>query len=277
MIEELKNRAEAGDPDAQAELAYRYGSGDGVTSNQDIALKWLELAAKGGDPWAQTEFAIKLRSTKDPENEIASVYWLNKACEQSYATARVTLGAQQLQGIGTDVNLEAAVSNFILASLDGDSDARGFVEKLIDSQSVNWDLVLENVKWAQIMFVMGPLVDGHLVGLTENRLQNPYDSSALWMDYEREIADGLFVVKDGSSPLFSSFFNADVSLSKIYTGVSSIGGEPLAVTTISLRDITLENGLPVYWPPNHADIEAILPALSMSAARKYIRYTYARF
>ena len=277
MTDDLIKRAEMGDADAQGQLAYRYLSGEGVEPDLKIALKWLELAAHGGNPWAQTEFAIKLRSTKDPENEVASVYWLNKACEQSYTFARTTLGAQQFEGIGTDVNHEAAMSNFILASLDGDQFARRFVDKLFGNPNFNWDTVLDKVQWAQMMFSMGPLVDGHLDGLTENRLQNPYNSNAPWMDYEREVADSLFLVKNEPSPLFSSFFDADVSFSKIYTGISQVAGEPRAVTTISLRDIKLGNGLPVYWPPNYAKIEPILPALSMSAARKYIRFSYARF
>jgi len=276
-IDDLTKRAETGDADAQGQLAYRYLSGEGVEPNLKIALRWLELAAHGGNPWAQTEFALKLRSTKDPENEVASVYWLNKACEQSYTLARTTLGAQQFEGIGTDINHEAAMSNFILASLDGDPDARKFVNLLFGNPKINWDTVLDKVQWALMMFYMGPLVDGHLDGLTENRLQNPYDSNAPWMDYEREVADSLFLFKNGPSPLFSSFFDADVSFSKIHTGISQIAGEPLAVTTVSLRDIKLGNGLPVYWPPNYAQIKPILPALSMSASRKFIHFNYARF
>lgn len=277
MTEDLKKRAEAGDPDAQAQMAYNCLSGPDASGDLKAAMKWLRLAAEGGHAWAQTEYAIKLRATKDPQNQTESIHWLKRASEQGYTTARFTLGGQQYLGIGTEIDYDAAMINLIMASLDGEHEAKKIIDGLRGNPNLDWQHIVEEVKWADLMFCMGPLLEGHLEGLTQNRLENPYDSNAAWMQYEREVAEGLFMNKELSKSFFSSIFGEEISCTAAFTGIASIGSQPLAVTTISLRNLSLDNGVPVYWKPDVEKIEAQLPALSLIEGREYIRYNYVSF
>jgi uncharacterized protein len=89
--EELFKRANEGDIDAQRDLAIRLYNGDGLPQDQPSASLWLKKAADGGDPWAQTTFAIQLRATKEPEKERESVEWLKRAVAQGDPRGQCTL------------------------------------------------------------------------------------------------------------------------------------------------------------------------------------------
>lgn len=92
MSDDILKRAKAGDPEAQAEMAYNCLSGPTASGDLEVAMGWLRLAAEGGNAWAQTEYAIKLRSTKDPEKQIESVHWLRLACDQVYPQRSIYAG-----------------------------------------------------------------------------------------------------------------------------------------------------------------------------------------
>src|SRR6266478_6039698 len=78
-LEDLRRRAKDGDPAAQRDLAVRLHSGDGLPQDRSSADLWLKKAAEGGDAWAQTQYAIQLRTTKVPTKERESVEWLKRA------------------------------------------------------------------------------------------------------------------------------------------------------------------------------------------------------
>jgi uncharacterized protein len=75
-IESLYRRAHDGVLAAQRDFAVCLHNGDGVPQHQAAAIVWMKKAAEGGDPWAQTQHAINLRSTGEPENQRESVEWL---------------------------------------------------------------------------------------------------------------------------------------------------------------------------------------------------------
>src|SRR5690606_21832982 len=75
--------AQAGDPDAQYEIAMLYVRGQGTEKNDNRARLWLERAANQGHPGASYLLSQKLREN-DPER--ASTL-LQSAAGQGYATA----------------------------------------------------------------------------------------------------------------------------------------------------------------------------------------------
>lgn len=167
--------------------------------------------------------------------------------------------------------------NMIMAFLDGVPEARKLVHDQLLNHSLNWSVIVGQVKWSALMFYLGPLPKGHLDGLTQNKHENPYENQAAWMDYERGTAHALFMNDDGTDLFLSSAFGESVSCKSIFTGIASVKGQPLAVTTISLDNLLLENGFPVYWKPDLANIESQLPMLCLIAGREHIRYDYVSY
>ena len=53
-IDELKQRAEAGDADAQFELGMCYYNGDDVKENEEVAVLWFQKSAEQGYAKAQS-------------------------------------------------------------------------------------------------------------------------------------------------------------------------------------------------------------------------------
>jgi hypothetical protein len=215
--ETLYRRADDGDPAAQRDLAICLQNGDGVPQDQSTAHWWLKKAADGGDPWAQTQHAILLRSTKDPAKERESVEWLKRAVEQGDHRAQMTLGSQQYLGIGTPVDFEAALVSMIMASLGGAQGAEDLLAKLAALPDINSDAVFERVRWANLTFIMGPLVDGHLEGLTTNREHDDGTDEAPWLQYETEAAKNLFVAAPVSI-LDAAFVCGPVTVKDVFVG-----------------------------------------------------------
>ncbi len=60
-FEEIKAKAEAGDPNYESQLGIRYAFGKGVAKDEVEAYKWFLLAAAQGDEDAKTNMAIAER------------------------------------------------------------------------------------------------------------------------------------------------------------------------------------------------------------------------
>jgi hypothetical protein len=275
-FDNLVSRAEAGDSDAQREVSIRLQNGDGVAPDLERAKYRLRMAAENGDAWSQTQHAILLRSTKLPEKERESVHWLTLAASQGDARARYTLGSQQFLGIGTDIDIERATANLIMASLSGADEARNMILKILPSLSPNiWEAIARMVDWAQLTFVMGKSVSGSGPDGVEP-FQNDDEWAAdpsQWLRQEQEVANAIFRPEGGPS-ILSAAFGAEVTVKRIYVGRSIVSGEKLFATTISLQDILQPDSMPVWWKPPMANLEAIATTLGVLEGRKWIRSSY---
>ncbi|HEY3645851.1 MAG TPA: energy transducer TonB, partial [Gammaproteobacteria bacterium] len=122
-FDEMKAKAEAGDPAAERELARRYLWGQGVKADAAESAKWLELAAQGGDTTAQLELGkFYTRGTgvaKDPVR--AHQLFLQAAVQNSEAQGIV--GYDYLMGVGTPVDYGQAMSWLKKAAAAGDVNA----------------------------------------------------------------------------------------------------------------------------------------------------------
>jgi hypothetical protein len=275
-LEILWRRAGDGDPVAQRDLAICLYKGDGVPQDRSAASLLLKMAAEGGDPFAQTRHAIQLRATGEPEKQRESVEWLKRAAEQGDHEAQCTLGAQQHLGIGTAVDLESAMVNLTMASLGGFEHARKLLaQAAAELPSINWAAVFERVRWAQLTFIMGPLVEGHLEGLTVNREQDDGKDDAPWLRYEREAAERLFMTTPGW--ILDAVFDHAVCAKSIFVGRSIIGGQTLAAVTISLRNIVDSSGDPVCFRPSEPALEMVVSIIALLLARKWVGWNYVSF
>ncbi len=88
-ISKLKWRAERGDVNSQAELAWAYSIGRGVPQNYIKAAKWYHRAANGGHGGAQ--FALGLLYDKGrgvPKDLMLSYMWFDLSAAQATADLR---------------------------------------------------------------------------------------------------------------------------------------------------------------------------------------------
>jgi len=93
--------------------------------------------------------------------------------------------------------------------------------------------------------VLEPLFKGYLDGIRESQKNDDGSDSALWLQYERETADILFLDKlqDGDS-ILTPVFGEKVAIGRFSVTSADIRGKRVAATTISLRDIVLADGFP---------------------------------
>jgi hypothetical protein len=275
-IEALYRRANQGDPEAQRDLAIRLHKGDGVAQDPSAASFWLRKAAEGGDAWAQTQYAIQLRATKQPENERESVEWLRRAAEQAHPEAHFTLGLQQYMGIGTPIDVESALVGMTQAALGGFEYAKGPLAELAELSDTTWNAVFDRVQWAYLTFIIGPLVDGHLEGLTTYRQHEDGTDDSVWLRYETETAEGLFKKTEPGS-ILDTLFNCAVYAKDVHVGRVIVQDQTLAAVTIGMRDIVDASGRPVCFMPSREALDLITELLGLMMARKWVRWSYTSF
>jgi len=99
----LAKKAESGCSDAMIALSHSYLNGDGVEPNADEALKWIEKAAKNGNPTAQHEYAEFLYHLKQHAN---AFYWMKLSAENGHKKAKASLAIFYFNGIGTGQNTD---------------------------------------------------------------------------------------------------------------------------------------------------------------------------
>jgi uncharacterized protein len=81
----LRQRAEAGDGDAQFLLAKNYESGrSGLTKDFAQAAYWYRIPAEKGDPWAQASLGLLYRFGKGVALDLPEAYfWLGLAVSRT--------------------------------------------------------------------------------------------------------------------------------------------------------------------------------------------------
>lgn len=124
-LKSLKNRAEAGDAEAQYQLGVLYDLGLGVTKSYAESGKWYLKAAAAGV--AEAQFILGTRyyqhGSKAKENYATAFSWFFKAASQGVPEAQHNLGVMYAQGQGTPINKVEAYKWFILAASRGSTNA----------------------------------------------------------------------------------------------------------------------------------------------------------
>jgi TPR repeat protein len=110
---------------AQLCLGYCYENGDGVPADLKIALQWFALAAKQGEPKAQTRLGIYYQlgkgSEKSPEK---AAHRFREAALRGDTCAMLNLGSCYQAGTGVKKDVTRAFVWWTLALQNGEENAR---------------------------------------------------------------------------------------------------------------------------------------------------------
>jgi hypothetical protein len=124
-FETIKARAEAGDAEAQAELGFIYGSGEGVTINIQESLRWFLLAAEQGNARAQHNLGVFYNAGMGvPQDDQQAFNWFKLAAEQGRADSQNNLGFMYGNGKGVVQNYQEAAKWYQLAAEQGLAEAQ---------------------------------------------------------------------------------------------------------------------------------------------------------
>jgi hypothetical protein len=124
-IERLKRLANAGDPEAQVELAIMYELGKGVDKSNCNAFDLYRKAAEKGHVPAAYHMGRMFQEGKCANQNFAeAARWFRKGAEQGLADAQCGLGVLYFNGEGVSRDRAQACMWMILAASRGSSDAR---------------------------------------------------------------------------------------------------------------------------------------------------------
>ena len=109
-IASLRELAEAGDAEAQAELGERYEDGHDVGRDYWLAVSWYRRAADQGYARGQTNVGRMYGLGRGvSQDDAESVRWYRRAADQGYAHAQSNLGDMYRDGLGVVKDDEVAV------------------------------------------------------------------------------------------------------------------------------------------------------------------------
>ena len=100
-VNRVLNRANAGDPLAQYEMAVRYADGEGVPQNYQDAMAWFAKAAANGNEKAQWKLGLGyIKGIGVPHDEREAVIWFKRAANRGDIRAQSALSDVYLSGRG---------------------------------------------------------------------------------------------------------------------------------------------------------------------------------
>ena len=112
-LENLLDKAEQGNAEAQVTLGLRYKHGMGVPRDSGEALKWFRCASLQGNAFAQARLGVMYRDGLGVAQDYAeAARWFRKSAEQGNSTAQIALGILYKQGKGVPRNREEALRCF---------------------------------------------------------------------------------------------------------------------------------------------------------------------
>jgi TPR repeat protein len=116
-LDQLSARAQRGDAAAQAELGWKYASGDGLPRDHAEAVKWFRKAADQGNVAAQINLGVSYaRGEGVSQDYAAAAKWYRKAADQGNGVAQSVLGAMYARGQGVTRDYMLAYVWFHLAA-----------------------------------------------------------------------------------------------------------------------------------------------------------------
>lgn len=117
--------AEQGLAEAQDYLGRMYYNGYGVQQDYNEAVNWVTKAATKGCAKAQYDLGLMCYEGKGiPQDYKDAVKWYTKAAEQNYAGAQLNLGLMYYFGDGVPRNYEQAAKWFTKAAIQGVPEAQ---------------------------------------------------------------------------------------------------------------------------------------------------------
>ena len=102
-------------------IGIMYANGDGVTKNQEIAIKWYKKAALLENIYAYDKLGNLYAAKEDYKN---AAQWFKKAALKGDNKAAYNLGYFYTGGLGVDMDLKEALKWYKLSARDGNIDAQ---------------------------------------------------------------------------------------------------------------------------------------------------------
>ncbi len=110
-LEELRTKADQGDPAAQFALGAAYDAGRGVKGDQREAAAWYRKAAEQGYAAAQNSLGSLYQFGEGtPQDNAEAVRWYQKAADQGYGEGYTNLGYMYDGGLGVKQDKQKAAT-----------------------------------------------------------------------------------------------------------------------------------------------------------------------
>jgi FOG: TPR repeat, SEL1 subfamily len=105
-VNEIRQRADQGDPQAQFELGIRYRQGRDVPADTSIAIEWFKKAATQLNADAMVQLATLYGTGRGVSKDLTqAVSWFRQAAELGHASAQFNLGGMYARGDGVTQDL----------------------------------------------------------------------------------------------------------------------------------------------------------------------------
>jgi TPR repeat protein len=101
-LEELRNRATAGEVDAQIRMGNRYLCGVTVEVDLDEAAKWFLLAGKSGSADGFMSLGLHYSGSAKPRDVVKAMHFYEKAAKLGHVDAQLNLGRFYFVGDGVE-------------------------------------------------------------------------------------------------------------------------------------------------------------------------------
>jgi len=147
-----RKAAEQGYPVAQFNLSYAYALGDGVERNEEQALHWMVMAAKGGYARAmpilqrQESIQAELRSRRQ---DVAGYEADQLAAQSGDAKAQFVLATRLEDGKGVDRSMSQAIEWYRKSANNGLIEAQAYLGVIYDKGRGTKQDDMEAVRWYQ--------------------------------------------------------------------------------------------------------------------------------
>ena len=123
--------AEAGNVEAQSNLAWLYLNGAGVDQDTARAAGWYRKAAEQGNAYAQYNYADMCQQGQGVEqSDEQAVHWYRKAAMQGQGNAQFSLAEMYLDGAGIEQDLVEAYAWIHVVVASGVDAAEGLLEEI---------------------------------------------------------------------------------------------------------------------------------------------------
>lgn len=120
VITELTHAAQAGDANAQRELAMKYFIGTELPQDYEAAAEWFKKAAQQGDVLSSAKLGdMYFNGYGVSVDYKAAMEWLQKAADKGNAQAQWDLGRAYFEGKGTKPSEDTAYSWFLKSAEQG--------------------------------------------------------------------------------------------------------------------------------------------------------------
>ncbi|MDA0590346.1 MAG: tetratricopeptide repeat protein [Planctomycetota bacterium] len=155
-FQKTKSRAEAGDVDAQYQLAKFYSSGKGTEKNEAEAVKWFRCVARQNDARGQSMLGVMYTNARGVgRNYCQAIGWFRKAAAQNSAHAQYNLGYMYAVGKGVPQDQKQASVWYLKAANQNDAGSQRIMgDRYAVGRGVDKDFV-KACAWTQVVVPRG--------------------------------------------------------------------------------------------------------------------------